>query len=194
MSWGDCDWSWKPCRMGISRAVLQMQQHVTVNAVTGSYERSELNFTKTFKKSDFLGSKNFFHLIKKKIHGTKVFNVQQITILCNIFQVSKMFAMICQILLFSLSSGPKSQLHNLADWRIAWWTMALLQDPAGKANVYHLFDGKIKATLVKVWAVRKRHYNFYFCVSVLLLHSVWKLVQKCLILYPSERSEQKHKV
>ena len=42
---------------------------------------------------------------------------------------------------------------------------ALLQDPAGKANVYHLFDGKIKATLVKVWAVRKRHYNFYFCVS-----------------------------
>ena len=79
MSWGDCDWSWKPCRMGISRAVLQMQQHVTVNAVTGSYERSELNFTKTFKKSDFLGSKNFFHLIKKKIHGTKVFNVQQIT-------------------------------------------------------------------------------------------------------------------
>ena len=158
--------------MGISRAVLQMQQHVTVNAVTGSYERSELSFTKTKKKLDFLGSEKKISSHQKKFHGTKVFNVQQITIQSDIFQVSKMFAMICQILLFSLSSGPKSQLHNLADSRIAWWTMALLQDPAGKANVYHLFDGKIKATLVKVWAVRKRHYNFYFCVSVLLLHSV----------------------
>ena len=65
MSWGDCDWSWKPCRMGISRAVLLMQQHVTVNAVTGSYERSELSFTKTKKNRIFWAVKKNFISSKK---------------------------------------------------------------------------------------------------------------------------------